>query len=145
MIALLRGAIRNAGGGHVVIDCNGVGYMVMVSEATMCRLPPDGIAELVIETIVRDSDISLYGFECESERALFNRLRSVRNIGPAKAIGLLSVGADRLREMLERGGGAALAKIRGIGKAMATKLVEALRVDPARRARRASAATEGPR
>jgi len=117
-------------GADVIVDVNGVGYEVVCSLFTLAALPPDGeTVTLRIYTQALESKITLYGFLGADERALFDLLITVKNVGPSTAIGILSGGhAPRdIAELIARGEVARLVKIKGVGKKTAELLVVELR------------------
>lgn len=130
MIALLRGALVDREGGAVIIDCNGVGYQVWVSACTANVLPPDGEqVRLRIFTHATENKIALYGFATAEERSLFDLLITVKNVGPASAIKILSAGATphEIAQMIASEKASALKSIKGVGKKTADLLVVELR------------------
>jgi Holliday junction DNA helicase RuvA len=73
---------------------------------------------------VRETDISLYGFETQEELSMFESLMTVSGIGPKSALGILGVaGLSTLEEAILTGNTAALTKIAGVGKKTADKIV----------------------
>src|SRR3546814_16898 len=90
MFASLSGLVERCGDGSVVVDVNGVGYLV--------RCPAPVAAEacgkssrLFIETIVREDSITLYGFLSDMQREWFRVLVTVQSIGAKTAVAVLSV------------------------------------------------------
>ena len=87
MIGKLRGLVDAVGEDEVVIDVNGVGYVVAVSTRTARALPSVGAeATLFIETHVREDAIRLFGFVSASERDWFRLLQSVQGVGAKVAL-----------------------------------------------------------
>ncbi len=124
MIARLEGKlVRDVG--RVIIDCNGVGYEVTCSAYTLAALPADGErVTLRIFTQVREIEISLYGFFEAQERALFDLLVTVKNVGPSTASAILSGASPRdIATLIARQDVAGLVRIKGIGKKTAELLV----------------------
>ncbi|MFC4236263.1 Holliday junction branch migration protein RuvA [Thalassospira xianhensis] len=94
MIAYLSGRFQSRNGNSLVITVNGVGYLVHVSTATLGSLAELGQEiELVIQTIVKEDAITLYGFRTDDEREVFQLLTSVQGIGPSAALSILSLGS----------------------------------------------------
>lgn len=76
----------------MIIDVQGVGYLVSCSGKTLSRLPPAGHeAALVVETHVREDEIRLFGFHDGSERDAFRLLQGVQGVGAKVALGILSI------------------------------------------------------
>lgn len=130
MIARLRGIVVERGADGVIVECAGVGYDVTVSLATLAALPEPGAeVVLLVFTHAQENKIALYGFATGEERALFDRLITVKNVGPSTAIGILSgvASARDLARLIAAGDVAALTRIRGVGKKTADLLVVELR------------------
>ena len=130
MIARLRGILIDRGADAVVVECGGVGYEVNVSLPTLAALPEPGTeVTLRIFTHAQESRIALYGFARAEERVLFDKLITVKNVGPATAIEILSgTGSPvELARTIAAGDVAALTRIRGVGKKRADLLVVELR------------------
>ena len=71
MIAKLKGLIDTIGEDYCIIDVNGVGYLVFASAKTLGKLVLRRPAALLIETVVREDSISLFGFADALEKAGF--------------------------------------------------------------------------
>lgn len=130
MIARLRGALVERGADFVVVECGGVGYEVAVPSATLAALPEVGAeVTLRIYTQAQENRIALYGFATKEERDLFDRLITVKNVGPATALEVLSAVGDprELARLIAAGDVAGLTRVRGIGKKRADLLVVELR------------------
>jgi Holliday junction DNA helicase RuvA len=129
VIARLDGTLVDRDGTHVVIDCNGVGYDVVCSVNTLAGLPAMGErVRLRIFTHALESKLTLFGFGDQSERALFDLLITVKNVGPTTAISILSGAAPRdIATLIGRQDVAGLTRIKGVGKKTAELLVVELR------------------
>src|ERR1700680_2715895 len=91
MIGKLTGTIDSYGEDFVILDVNGVGYLVHCSGRTLQALPRAGeAAELAIETHVREDQIRLFGFATATEREWFPLLQTVQGIGTKVALAVLS-------------------------------------------------------
>jgi Holliday junction DNA helicase RuvA len=130
VIARLRGTLIERGADYVVVECAGVGYEVTVSLTTLAQLPePDNEVTLRVFTHAQENKIALYGFAGAPERELFDRLITVKNVGPATAIAILSgvTSPIALTRTIAAGDVAALTRIKGVGKKTADLLVVELR------------------
>ncbi|OGC35455.1 Holliday junction DNA helicase RuvA [candidate division WOR-1 bacterium RIFOXYB2_FULL_48_7] len=129
MIAHLLGTLEQIEPQYVVLDVNNVGYKVTVPSAVLSRLP--GLGEkvkLFTVQIVREDDISLYGFLNKEERSLFMLLLSVSGIGPKIALALISgFPLDRLVAAIAQADVALLSTISGVGRKTAERLVVELK------------------
>ncbi len=124
MIARLEGALVRDGE-QVVVDCGGVGYEVTCSAYTLAALPAHGERVVLrVFTQVRETEIALFGFIDPQERALFDLLITVKNVGPSTAIAILSGSSPRdIASLIAREDVAGLTRIKGIGKKTAELLV----------------------
>lgn len=90
MIGKLKGLVDEVGGDWVIVDVNGVGYLVTCSRRTLDALPEIGEAvTLAIETKVSEDAIRLIGFASELEREWFRLLVGVQGVGTRVALGVL--------------------------------------------------------
>jgi len=90
MIAKLSGIVDSYGEDFVVVDVNGVGYLVHCSARTLQSLPGTGEAiTLAIETYVREDQIRLFGFQSDVEREWFRLLQTVQGVGARVALSVL--------------------------------------------------------
>jgi Holliday junction DNA helicase RuvA len=129
MIALLRGTLVEKHPNQVVVDVAGVGYEVTIPISTFSKLPDIG-AQTVLRTHthVREDIFALYGFLTLDEKALFEKLIGVSNIGPGLAIKVLSgMAIDELIDGIRRGEVERLVRIPGVGRKTAERMVLELR------------------
>jgi Holliday junction DNA helicase RuvA len=129
VIALVSGAVAVRRGDHVVIDCGGVGYKLLVSAETLKHVPAVGRSVVLhAHMIVRDDALQLYGFATEEERELFLMLLSVQSVGPKVALAVLSGGPPReLLAAIAAGDTARFQAVPGIGKRTAERIIVELR------------------
>jgi Holliday junction DNA helicase RuvA len=124
VIARLEGTLLRDGD-QIVVDCGGVGYEVTCSAYTQSALPEHGArVTLKVFTQVRETEIALYGFYDHQERALFDLLITVKNVGPSTAIAILSGAGPRdLAGLISREDVVGLTKIKGVGKKTAELII----------------------
>jgi Holliday junction DNA helicase RuvA len=130
MIARLKGILIERAADGCVVDCGGVGYDVTVSLATLTQLPEAGVeVTLRVYTHATENRVALFGFATQEERELFDRLITVKNVGPSTAIGILSgaTSAHELAKVIAAGDVVGLTRLRGVGKKTAELLVVELR------------------
>ena len=124
MIARLRGRAVARTPEGMVLDVNGVGYLVAATPAVLRAA--DGAGETTVETYlhVREDVLQLYGFADADERELFTQLLTVNGIGPKVALAVVSgsPSAD-LRRAIALGDHARFQMIPGIGKKTAERIV----------------------
>lgn len=129
MIGKLTGQVESVGADTVLLDINGVGYLVHCGARCLARLPCVGeIASLAIETVVREDMIRLYGFESPDEREWFRLLQTVQGVGARVALAVLSVlDASALAAAVAMQDAAALARANGVGPKLARRIVSELK------------------
>jgi holliday junction DNA helicase RuvA len=129
MIAMVSGTVAVRRADHVVVDCGGVGYRLVVSAETLRHVPAVGKGVLLhSHLVVRDDALALYGFATEEERELFLMLIAVQSVGPKVALAVLSGGPPReLLAALAAGDTARLQAAPGVGKRTAERIIVELR------------------
>jgi Holliday junction DNA helicase RuvA len=129
MIGKLSGRLDSAGADGVLLDVGGVGYLVSVSARTLSALPPPGSpASLLVETMVREDAIFLYGFIDAAERAAFRTLLTVQGVGAKVALGLLgTLSPGQIAAAIATGDRAVLSRAPGVGPRLAARLVTELK------------------
>lgn len=125
MIAQLTGKVVRVATPVVVLDVHGVGYRVSVPLSVIEKLPAGGEAvTLITHLIVREDELSLYGFLEESDQQVFELLLTVSGVGPKAALALLSaLGGDGLARVVSAEDVRAITKTPGIGPKLAQRLV----------------------
>ncbi|NWF89396.1 MAG: Holliday junction branch migration protein RuvA [Ignavibacteriaceae bacterium] len=128
MIGFLTGKIISSKPTKVVLDVNGVGYIVGISINTFEKISGKETASLFIHTNVKEDSISLFGFYSESEKEMFELLISVSGIGPKIALSLLSgIQTDDLKNAIQSSDISRIVAVPGIGRKTAERLVLELR------------------
>lgn len=116
MIASLRGQVQRIHLGTLVLEVNGVGYLLNVSPALSATLNVGD--ELLLHTayIVREDAHLIFGFADPAELEMFELLRSVTGVGPKSALGIVSaVGVDEIRHAVANEQDAVFKAVSGIG------------------------------
>jgi holliday junction DNA helicase RuvA len=129
MIAMLAGTIDQIGTDSLVLEVNGVGYLVFCSARTLARVPGRGEPlRLLIETHVREDHIHLYGFAEEAERGWFRLLTTVQGVGARLALAVLGVLApDALATAIMAQDKVALTRADGVGQKLALRILNELK------------------
>jgi Holliday junction DNA helicase RuvA len=129
MIGKLKGIIDSYGEESIILDVNGVGYLVHCSARTLQALPAPGQpAVLSIETHVREDAIRLYGFENDVEREWFRLLQTVQGVGARVALAVLGTlkPADLANAIAMRDR-AMVSRAPGVGAKVAERIVTELK------------------
>jgi holliday junction DNA helicase RuvA len=122
VIARLRGHVSGRAGGGLIVDVNGVGYLVHATPSVL-RL---GDGEVTVETytVVREDALQLYGFATADERELFELLLGVNGVGPKVALAIVSGSSPAdLRRAIAREDVKRFQAIPGIGLKTAQRVV----------------------
>jgi Holliday junction DNA helicase RuvA len=129
MIGKLKGIIDSYGEDFIVVDVNGVGYLVHCSARTLQALPAMGQpVTLAIETHVREDQIRLFGFLADVEREWFRLLQTVQGVGTRVALSVLSTLTPRdLASAIALRDKAAVARTPGVGPKVAERIVTELK------------------
>ncbi len=98
MIAKLKGVVDTVDADSAIVDVGGVGYLVSASARTLRELAAGDAVTVLVETIVREDAIALYGFLETAERDWFRILTTVQGVGARVALSILSTLApDEIR------------------------------------------------
>ncbi len=129
MIGKLTGVVDSYGEDWVILDVNGVGYLVHCSAKTLEALPQRGEAgRLFIETQIRDDQIRLMGFISEVEREWFRLLLTVQGVGSRVALAVLgTLSASELASAVALQDKAMIARSPGVGPKVAARIAAELK------------------
>lgn len=128
MIARLKGIVESIDGDSTVIDVNGVGYLVAASARTLRDLVVGGPVTLLVETIVREDAIALYGFLATAERDWFRILTTVQGVGARVALSILStLSPEEIARAIAAQDRATLSRPAGVGPKLAARLATELK------------------
>lgn len=124
MISFLRGIIEEKEEGRLVVDVNGVGYELFVSNNTLSSLPLQGeTAKVLTYMAVREDGVFLFGFSSKEERESFLKLITVSGVGPKLAISILSgLNLSDLTVAIKKEDVKLLSSIKGLGKKTAERV-----------------------
>ena len=116
MISSLRGAVLSLNPQSVVVDVHGVGMRVFVPGRTSSVMRVGEEVVLHTTLIVREDDLSLYGFGTAEERDTFDLLCSVNGVGPKSALGVLNeMSVDEIAHAVALDDDKAFKAVSGIG------------------------------
>ncbi len=128
MIGKLTGLIDTVAEDHVLIDVNGVGYVVQCPASTLAKLAAGARASLLTEMQVSEDAIRLFGFLTAEEREWFRLLRSVQGVGAKVALAILAVlSPAALSRALALSDKAALGRAQGVGPKLAARIATELK------------------
>ena len=128
MIAKLRGIVDSIYEDSCIVDVNGVGYLVAASSRTLSKLARGVEVSLLIETVVREDSISLYGFYDAWEKEWFNTLTKVQGVGAKVCLSILSaLTPAQLAQAVAAQDKASFSRASGVGPKLAARLVTELK------------------
>lgn len=129
MIGYLTGKIISKKPTQVLLDVNGVGYIINISINTFDKLPDNNeTASLYTYLNVKEDSLDLFGFNTSAEKEMFEMLISVNGVGPKSALSFLSgIQLDELKEAITTGNLGRITAVPGIGRKTGERLLIELR------------------
>lgn len=125
MIGFIKGILRDKDYDNITVECNGVGYNLMVTNSCMANLPNlDEEVKIYTYMHVREDEISLYGFVSPEEKKLFLQLITVSGVGSKSAIQILS--CERMSAIINsiiNEDTSVIGGCKGIGKKTAERII----------------------
>jgi len=124
MITQLKGRMIEKSPTEIVIDCNGVGYLVNISLNTFSKLSDSEIISLYTHLQVKEDSHTLFGFFEKTERNLFRQLISVSGIGASTARTMLSsLTPGEIQSAIVSGNVSVIQSVKGIGLKTAQRVI----------------------
>lgn len=124
MIASVKGEIIDKGENFLVVQVGGVGLRVFVPAALTASSEMGEHAQLFTHLVVREDNLSLYGFDSQDSRSLFQNLITVNGVGPRLALAVLSsLSVDMIYQSVLGEQSQVFAQVPGIGSKTAQKIV----------------------
>ncbi len=129
MIGSLRGTVlERIADGSILLEVNGVGYLVTVSNRVLAELEPGTSVFLYTHHHVREDAQTLFGFTSRDDRTTFQALIATHGIGPALAMAILATHPPAaLFDVVSNNDVAAMTLVPGVGKKTAERLIVELR------------------
>jgi Holliday junction DNA helicase RuvA len=123
MIATLRGEVSQIEDNALIVEVGGVGLRVFVPAPARTNAKAGEMIFLFTHLVVREDALTLYGFESQADRDLFNILLGVDGVGPKVALSVLStLTLDAIQRAIFADEGELLSKVPGVGKKTAQKM-----------------------
>jgi len=124
MITQIKGRLVEKNPTDVIIDCNGVGYLLHISLHTFSLIPDQEVLQLYTHLQVREDAHTLFGFVEKSEREIFRLLISVSGIGSSTARTMLSsLHPDQVKEAIASNDVSTIQSVKGIGAKTAQRVI----------------------
>ncbi len=128
MIAKLVGRVDWLAENRVIINVNGVGYLVHCAGRTLADLDRGRVATLCIETVVREGCIELFGFATYPEQEWFCSLTSVQGVGSRVGLSVLNaLSIEELMGAISSGDAETITRAEGVGRKLAARIVGELK------------------
>ncbi|AHF07482.1 Holliday junction branch migration protein RuvA [Desulfitobacterium metallireducens] len=128
MIGMLRGKVWEIQTDKLVLDVQGTGYLLTVAYGLLSKLHSGQELVLYTHVVLREEELSLYGFSSLAEKEIFLQMLTVSGIGPKAALSILStLGLTQAQSAIAGENLTMLTKVPGIGKKTAQRLVLELR------------------
>lgn len=124
MIEFIKGRLTEKNPAYVVIEANGVGYLLHISLNTFSQIGKDENVSLYTHQVIREDAHLLFGFSTKEERSVFRSLLSVSGVGASTArMVLSSLGPDEVQKAIAMSNVSAFQKIKGIGAKTAQRII----------------------
>ena len=124
MITQIRGRLVEKNPTEVVVDCNGVGYLLHISLNTFSSLPSDEAVVLYTHLSIREDAHTLFGFISKTEREVFKLLISVSGVGPSIARTMLSsMTSEEIQHAIASENTPLIQSVKGIGLKTAQRVI----------------------
>ena len=124
MITQIRGRLVEKNPTEVVVDCNGVGYLLHISLNTFSSLPDDEAVLLYTHLSIREDAHTLFGFATKTEREVFKLLISVSGVGPSIARTMCSsMTSEEIQNAIASENVALIQSVKGIGAKTAQRVI----------------------
>lgn len=124
MFERINGAIAYARNGYAVLDVNGVGYKVFVTNYTLGRIAGLSQETFYVHTHVREDALALFGFLTLEELDIFELLLSVSGVGPKVGMAILNIATpNTIKTAVINEDPSILTKVSGIGKKTAERII----------------------
>ncbi|MAZ27388.1 MAG: Holliday junction branch migration protein RuvA [Cytophagaceae bacterium] len=124
MITHLKGRLAEKNPTDIVVDCNGVGYLVHISLHTFSLLPAIENIHIYTYLHIKEDAHTLYGFMQKSEREIFKLLISVSGVGTSTARTMLSsLDPEQVKNAIATSDVATIQSVKGIGAKTAQRVI----------------------
>ncbi len=122
MYNYINGSIKEIESNYVVLDNNGIGYQIFVSNPYSFNINED--YKIFLYNQIREDESTLYGFKTKEEKELFLKLINVKGLGPKMAMPIFATGSiDGIMDAIERENILYLTKFPKIGEKIARQII----------------------
>ncbi|MSO13262.1 Holliday junction branch migration protein RuvA [Rickettsiales endosymbiont of Trichoplax sp. H2] len=128
MIGKLFGEVCDIASDHIIVNVNGVGYIVFCSGRTISKYNIGDKIELITQTIVKENDISIFGFVNSIDKEFFNHLLTIQGVGAKLAQTIIgSLDVNEIIQSVQINDNTKFTQISGVGPKLAARLVNELK------------------
>ena len=128
MYSYIKGTLEEINQDSITVECAGIGYCIYATNNAVKDAVIGQYIKLYLVQVVREDELSLYGFASPEEKSMFLKLVSVSGIGPKSALAMLNeMGSSSVALAIVTGDAKSLTKISGIGLKTAQRLILELR------------------
>lgn len=124
MIAYLQGKLVFKDPTYVIVDVQGIGYLVKISLQTYSKIKSEESIRLLTHLLIKEDAHTLFGFKEEEERAMFLLLLGINGVGPNTALMVLSsLSTEEIEQAILGGDVGSIQKVKGIGAKTAQRII----------------------
>lgn len=128
MIASITGLVEEKLIDRIVVNTYGLGYEVFLTDMEIAKIETGKEQKLYIYEQIKEDVHDLYGFQALTEKQLFEKLLSVKNVGPRVALAVLNIGSvDSVKQAIAGGDTKLLQTAKGVGRRAAEQIIVELR------------------
>jgi Holliday junction DNA helicase RuvA len=128
MIASITGLVEEKLIDRIVVNTYGLGYEVFLTDMEIAKIETGKEQKLYIYEQIKEDVHDLYGFQTLTEKQLFEKLLSVKNVGPRVALAVLNIGSvDSVKQAIAGGDTKLLQTAKGVGRRAAEQIIVELR------------------
>jgi len=128
MIGSIEGVVQEKDVDRAIINVQGVGFEVFISDSLTRYLEVGTTIRLLIHEQIKEDAHDLYGFLQRADKQLFEKLLSVKNVGPKVALSVLNIGSiESIKSAIAGGDVKMLQAAKGIGKRASEQIIVELR------------------
>jgi len=127
MIGKLTGIVDSLKEDSIILDVNGVGYLVFIAASLLPKLSAKEEISLFIETQVREDSITLFGFTKDEDKKLFNLLKTVQGVGPKLALAIMALNSNDILNAIMLQDAKKLQTVSGVGSKVAARITSELK------------------
>lgn len=123
MFYSLNGYVESYENNQIEFVVDNVGYSVFMSSRNINNICDKELTKIYIQSVVKETEFSLYGFENQQEKKIFNLLINISGVGPKTALNLLEMPVEKFVAIIKDKNEKELVKVKGIGPKAASNII----------------------